>query len=48
MQDYVSRSLFEMLPIGSGFFSKLGAHQTMLSDTVRCEAYKLALKKVIQ
>lgn len=39
-------SQFEIYPI-SGYFSKLGAHLTMLSDGKRLEAYRQALEKTI-
>lgn len=39
-------SQFEIYPI-SGYFSKLGAHLTMLSDGKRLKAYRQALKKAI-
>jgi len=48
MRNAVSRSLFEMMPTSGSFFDKLGAHQTMLADTVRCEAYRLAIQKSIE
>ncbi len=48
MDDYISRSLFEMFPIGFGFFAKLGAHQTMLADNIRCEAYRLAINQAVK
>lgn len=39
-------SQYEMYPI-SGYFSKLGAHQTMLEDKSRLESYNTALKSFI-
>ena len=39
-------SQFEIYPI-SGYFSKLGAHLTMLSDKMRLATYRQALKKTI-
>lgn len=39
-------SQYEIYPI-SGYFSKLGAHQTMLADKTRLDAFYKALKKTI-
>ncbi|MEI6887119.1 MAG: 50S ribosomal protein L11 methyltransferase [bacterium] len=39
-------SQFEIFPI-KGYFSKFGAHQTMLEDKIRMTAYKNALRKAI-
>jgi len=47
VKDEPSRSLFEMMPISGSFFEKLGAHQTMLLDVARCEAYRRAITRVV-
>ncbi|TSC94016.1 MAG: protein arginine N-methyltransferase 1 [Parcubacteria group bacterium Licking1014_1] len=39
-------SQYEIYPI-SGYFSKLGAHQTMLEDKSRMDAFLNALKELI-
>lgn len=47
MEEGVSRSLYELFPTGASLFEKLGAHQTMIMDIVRCEAYRDAIREVV-
>lgn len=46
MENNYCKSQHEIFPI-SGYFSKLGAHMTMLEDTTRVDAFAQALKSAI-
>lgn len=48
MYYHSSRSLFEMMSFGGSFFGKLGAHQTMLMDKIRCEAFRRAIHRTVK